>query len=355
MEELQIKDKGAEEDFSKLDDDLDCSSDESLVIFQTDSKGRLIRLVEESQKSELIGTKYIANLRESFPNDYRVDNEELEIALYDEIHVREYRRDLSSDSSYFNSRGDYVKVKLNRDDMTTTDHQGSYQDFGLAGASSMSTYPKRLTELDDTVWIADTGASVHMTNTLKYLTDVKEGDSYITVGSGEDLPCRKVGRVRGYVLDSKGKQTRITLERVKYVPDLCCNLLSLTTIMKQGFSLYGKDGTLAIGKGLQKINFTKKIRTATNGELFGLQIYGRSDGDKRKSSIDQKNMKKVNFNVLHSKLGHACEAVTRAIGKMLNLEVIGKFNKCEDCAVGKAKMKPITKYTVSDDVKKGER
>jgi len=166
--------------------------------------------------------------------------------------------------------------------MITTDHQGSYQDFGLAGASSMSTYPKRLTELDDTVWIADTGASVHMTNTLKYLTDVKEGDSYITVGSGEDLPCRKVGRVRGYVLDSKGKQTRITLERVKYVPDLCCNLLSLTTIMKQGFSLYGKDGTLAIGKGIQKINFTKKIRTAINGELFGLQIYGRSDGDQKR-------------------------------------------------------------------------
>ena len=201
----------------------------------------------------------------------------------------------------------------------------------------MSTYPKILTELDYTVWIADTGASVHMTNTLKYLTDVNEGDSYITVGSGEDLPCRKVGRVKGYVLDSKGKQTRITLERVKYVPDLCCNLLSLTTIMKQGFSLYGKDGTLAIGKGMYKINFTKKIRTATNGELFGLQIYGRSDGDKRKSSIDQKNMKKVNVNVLHSKLGHACEAVTRATGKMLNLEVIGKFNECEDCAVGKQK------------------
>ena len=45
--------------------------------------------------------------------------------------------------------------------------------------------------------------------------------------------------------------------------------------MKQGFSLYGKDGILAIGKGMQKINFTTKIRTATNGELFGLQIYGR--------------------------------------------------------------------------------
>jgi hypothetical protein len=94
---------------------------------------------------------------------------------------------------------------------------------------------------------------------------------------------------------------------------------------------------LAIGKGMQKINFTKKIRTATNGELFGLQIYGRSDGDKRKSFIDQKSMKKVNVNVLHSKLGHACEAVTRATGKMLNLEVIGKFNECKDCAVGKAK------------------
>ena len=51
-----------------------------------------------------------------------------------------------------------------------------------------------------------------MTNTLKYLTDVKEGDSYITIGMGEDLPSRKIGRIKGYVMDSKGKQTKITLE-----------------------------------------------------------------------------------------------------------------------------------------------
>ncbi len=45
-----------------------------------------------------------------------------------------------------------------------------------------------------------------------------------------------------------------------------------------------------------------------------------------------------NVNDLHRELGHPSEATTRAMGASMGIKVVGKFEPCEACILGKAKI-----------------
>ena len=49
-------------------------------------------------------------------------------------------------------------------------------------------------------------------------------------------------------------------EEVKYVPNLFCNLLSITKVMQRGFILRGENGKMWIQKGESKIIFDQNDR-----------------------------------------------------------------------------------------------
>jgi hypothetical protein len=61
-------------------------------------------------------------------------------------------------------------------------------------------------------------------------------------------------------------------------------------------------------------------------------------------SIQRKKPKNsINVYNLHKILGHCGEASARLTGKALGYEVIGTFDTCEACSIGKAKQKKINK------------
>jgi hypothetical protein len=49
----------------------------------------------------------------------------------------------------------------------------------------------------------------------------------------------------------------------------------------------------------------------------------------------------ININNLHKILGHCGEASARLTGKALGYKVIGTFDTCEACSIGKARQKNI--------------
>ena len=67
------------------------------------------------------------------------------------------------------------------------------------------------------------------------------------------------------------------------------------------------------------------------------------------------NADEIDVNTLHRRLGHSCEQVTRKAGKSLGLKVSGKFQICEDCAVGKAKQKKLPKISENKSKNVGDR
>ena len=49
------------------------------------------------------------------------------------------------------------------------------------------------------------------------------------------------------------------------------------------------------------------------------------------------------INLYHRQLGHPNEQITRATAKAFGIKLTGKFQKCEDCAIAKARQKNVKK------------
>ena len=69
-----------------------------------------------------------------------------------------------------------------------------------------------------TAWIADSGASVHMTNDKSLLFDVKESDSKVSVGNGESERVKATGKMKVEIKNSDGKILKVTLKRFVLFP-----------------------------------------------------------------------------------------------------------------------------------------
>ncbi len=103
-----------------------------------------------------------------------------------------------------------------------------------------------------------------------------------------------------------------------------------------------------------KVTFDCHIKT-NNGWVVGVEIVsmkqdvGASMSEKVHNSLTQvspsmdKHICIKNMNDLHRELGHKSEATTRATGASMGLKVVGKFEPCEACILGKAKQRNITK------------
>ena len=75
-------------------------------------------------------------------------------------------------------------------------------------------------EIYERIFIADSGASCHMTHSDKGMFDFKKVKDKITVGNGEAIYAEKIGKLRGTVVQANGKKRHIILENVRYVPKL---------------------------------------------------------------------------------------------------------------------------------------
>ena len=110
------------------------------------------------------------------------------------------------------------------------DFSKNYEDmaFIVDAASTMS--PK----MADDLWIGDTGASSHMKTSLSGMFDLKVGVGSVKLGNGKCVKVKNIGKFRGNVIQQDGSINEIILEDVHYIPDMYCNLFSLTKAMADG-------------------------------------------------------------------------------------------------------------------------
>ena len=72
-------------------------------------------------------------------------------------------------------------------------------------------------KINENIWIADSGASCHMTNSLEGMTDLKTDYYRIKIGNGNILMGIKKGTYERMVVSKDNKKTRIQLRNVRYV------------------------------------------------------------------------------------------------------------------------------------------
>jgi len=205
------------------------------------------------------------------------------------------------------------------------------------------------------MWIADSGATSHMTNTLEGMYDVREGTSTVKVGNSEHCGVVKIGKLRGMVQQKDGSTIPLVLTNVQYVPELWCNLYSLLAAIGEGYKLngdlIGKDTILKVKKGSTVIAFDERIKGGSN-DLLGMRFLREIPEAAMTNLEPGTNVKTV---TLHNQLGHPSEAVTRITAKYLQVNATGKLPVCENCAMGKAKQKNLPKVSEGGSNIAGER
>jgi hypothetical protein len=161
---------------------------------------------------------------------------------------------------------------LPRDDVPQNDNVGAdlaMVDFSFFADSSSRTSHNNL-------WIGDSGASCHMTCSMDGMINVREVNSPVQVGTGQAIPCTKMGDKKVRVVQEDGAMKDIVLENCKYVPGLFTNLFSINTALAKDWMISNKGITISLDKDDTRISFDKTLRT-DNGAITGVEMVPRMD------------------------------------------------------------------------------
>ena len=204
---------------------------------------------------------------------------------------------------------------------------------------------------DSSIWLGDTGASCHMTNSTDGLVNLVPQQSWIVFGNGQRLASTHIGELVGIAEQKNGEQKQIRLKNVKLVPELYVNLFSLSAALKEGCVLQGSADELIIKKGRKSYTFDQKIKSG-KGYIFGIKIMGTSEQEGKKQKIRQQS---YNIMTFHEMLRHASEKIIRSTANKMGIRLEGHFRHCDGCALGKMKKKNVPKDKVPNAPRSGDR
>jgi Reverse transcriptase (RNA-dependent DNA polymerase)/gag-polypeptide of LTR copia-type/Zinc knuckle len=206
-------------------------------------------------------------------------------------------------------------------------------------------------------WIFDSGASCHYCQSMEGLTDVKDIDELIKIGNGGAMRACKTGNLNCEVTQLDGRKFVVTLNNVKYVPDICSNLFSLNKALRNGFKLSNNNVIVSLTKKHVTLTFDRVIKTIDDGCVTGVMMRTISakqsyDGFAH-ASIEME--KSFDINHLHRVFGHCGLETLKNTVKLYGLKYSGDFETCEECAVAKARQKNVNKNWSSSSNIPGER
>ena len=190
----------------------------------------------------------------------------------------------------------------------------------------------------DESWLADSGASVHVTNSSEKMFNLKEDESTIVVGTGKETKATKKGDLM--LVHAITKQ-QIHLRNVLCVPSFKQNIISIPTLMKNGFSINAKM------KSFELIQNGHSIKLGKMDEKGMFYFVGRRV-DKRQSMCMNTVHKKqitMDVNLAHDTFNHLGPEALRRTCKQLNIKLTGTLTPCPGCMHAKAKQKNVSKFT----------
>lgn len=160
--------------------------------------------------------------------------------------------------------------------------------------------------------IGDTGASSNMTNSLNGIINIIDINTEVKMGDGRIVKATKKGLFQGTVMQKDGKTTSVNFQ-VKYVPDLHCNLLSITTAIRNGAKLSNEGEVIVLKKNDVVLKFDHMTK-AGDGNTMSMCIEPKINNNKTKDlpenanyAASNLNRKAMDINDLHRLFGHMNE------------------------------------------------
>jgi hypothetical protein len=173
----------------------------------------------------------------------------------------------------------------------------------------MSNIEKRSGKIAPNTWLADSGASCHLTNSDEGMFDVEMISSPVKIGNGKALTVTKLGKMRQTIFQKNGDTVDVTLTDVKFVPELWVNLFSVGKGLQNGFNIGNKGLHLFLTKGKTTILFDKMMKT-NKGFILGVDMMPTT----RKSCVATLSLdkgKSVSKKTLHGLLAHVGENTSK--------------------------------------------
>ncbi len=206
-------------------------------------------------------------------------------------------------------------------------------------------------------WIGDTDASCFIAYNDTTMYDVTKINEQI-VGISGKVTATKMEKILGCVKQVDGTESIIEMYPVKYCPRATEKLFSITAFLSTGSKTQSDDtNNIQMTSNGSKVTFDCHIKTC-NGWVAAVEIVtikqevGASMSEKvckDKTNVSPSIDKYLcikNVNDLHRELGHPSEKNTRATGASMGIKVVGKFEPCEACILGKAKQRNVNKTAV---------
>ncbi|GBN69353.1 hypothetical protein AVEN_138741-1 [Araneus ventricosus] len=205
-------------------------------------------------------------------------------------------------------------------------------------------------------WIADSGASAHMTSYRKYFLDFKDFPSSkpVYVGNNNAIMVYGQGTVN-FDMNVNGKWVNNHLSEVWYVPDVSRNLFSVSQTLAKGFVFraegnecsFTRDGHVRL-RGIRTVNglYALKMRVVSR-LLDSIRRHERKDllrilfvdplcvvspevpAEVCVASADQ------SLQLLHERLCHQNKTYVREFLGQRGIEVCESKVSCEGCLYGK--------------------
>jgi hypothetical protein len=198
-------------------------------------------------------------------------------------------------------------------------------------------------------WIADSGATTHMTNSLEGMYDLADAKVSVSVGDGRKMRTVKTGKWRGIAVDSEGTRKPITLSNVSYIPDLMVNLFSLTAVMDKGFLVDGNNKGITVQKQEWTMKFDRRIGTP-KGHVFAITMMPEGTNEREMANVT------MQYEDAHKRLGHPGKNKLIGTSERLKWTLTKQTaDDCSDCLVGKAKRMKLNKQSENQSKVPGER
>jgi hypothetical protein len=202
------------------------------------------------------------------------------------------------------------------------------------------------------IFIADSGATSHMRNSLEGMYDLEDWVVGVKVGNNSVMKSQKRGKFKGLVKQQDGATLDVLITDVLYVPELFVNLISLVKVISNPNNSLNSDKegriSLTLGKD-SKITFDTPWVNGS-GKLLGVEIIPINN------NLTESNVTAQTYEHIHEILGHPGEQTTKATAKRLGINVKkGPVDTCVNCAISKAKQKKVPQVSKNQATEKGER
>eukprot|EP00977_Amphora_coffeiformis_P005907 scaffold1252_cov154-Amphora_coffeaeformis.AAC.1 len=190
---------------------------------------------------------------------------------------------------------------------------------------------------DPDIWVIDTGATCNSTGNEQGMTNKTNAkNNQTTVGNGAKVTAKFEGKIPFETDDG----TKGTMAGVKLMPGSPFNLISGTKLLTMGYKMTGDANEILYEKEGNKLKFNIKVNTP-EGMVLAARLK-RTATEVGGAATEYKQTKTISIKKAHEQLGHMGEDETRRAAKALGWTITrGSLNKCESCAIGKAKQKNV--------------